>query len=215
MQHQEFELKGSLFKLLPQKALYWPSQDALVIADFHLGKASHFRKSGIPVPFSVFNKNVEGFIKLLQWHKPKLVIFLGDLFHSVHNREWQYFSDILTQFPNTDFTLIKGNHDIMEDSVFSRSGMEVIDRLELENCLLTHEPVEEDVDDKVNLCGHIHPGVVMRGKARQGVKLPCFYFNGKHFILPAFGEFTGTYKMKPETHHRIFVIAENQVISVN
>jgi hypothetical protein len=33
--------------------------------------------------------------------------------------------------------------------------------------------------------------------------------------VPAFGEFTGTYKIKPKADDRVWVIAENKVIEVS
>ncbi len=35
--------------LLPQKAIYWKQQKALIAADVDLGKVGHFRKAGIAV----------------------------------------------------------------------------------------------------------------------------------------------------------------------
>jgi uncharacterized protein len=33
-------------------------------------------------------------------------------------------------------------------------------------------------------------------------------------VLPAFGEFTGTYTVQPKSGDRVFVVAENQVIEM-
>ncbi|MCB0737171.1 MAG: ligase-associated DNA damage response endonuclease PdeM [Bacteroidetes bacterium] len=215
MQHAEWTVNGEELVLLTQKAIWWPTEQALIISDFHLGKASHFRKAGIPVPFSVYYQNIEKFVQLLQWRKPQRVIFLGDLFHSAHNKEWQYFTSVLEQFAHIKFELVLGNHDILDESHFTKSGLKLHTELRIRSFYLTHEPCEEMVPKQVNLCGHIHPSVVMRGKARQGVQLPCFYFNGYNLIMPAFGEFTGSHKMKPSAKHEIFVIAGNKVLKVN
>ena len=40
------------------------------------------------------------------------------------------------------------------------------------------------------LCGHVHPGVVVYGRA-DGARLPCFVIGRRRAILPAFGRLTG------------------------
>ena len=46
----EIELEGEKIALLPERALYWPAQHTLIVADLHWGKAGHFRKNGIAIP---------------------------------------------------------------------------------------------------------------------------------------------------------------------
>jgi metallophosphoesterase superfamily enzyme len=41
------------------------------------------------------------------------------------------------------------------------------------------------------LAGHLHPGVVLGGRAHDRLRLPCFHFGPRSGVLPAFGEFTG------------------------
>ena len=45
-----FNLLNQDLLLLPQKAIYWQQEKALIAADVHLGKVGHFRKAGIAVP---------------------------------------------------------------------------------------------------------------------------------------------------------------------
>ena len=41
---------GESLVLLGERALYWPTRQALLIADLHLGKADVFRRAGIALP---------------------------------------------------------------------------------------------------------------------------------------------------------------------
>lgn len=208
------QIKGLEATLLPQKALLFNKQHVLVIADLHLGKASHFRKSGIAVPNKVYDDNIEVLIKLLQWIKPTEVIFLGDLFHSVHNREWDNFSAVIQQFPHIVFKLIIGNHDILDRRHYQLSKIEVVEEyLDLEEIRLSHEPLENC--PKYNMYGHLHPGVRLVGKGRQSLRLPCFLFRDKDAMLPAFGQFTGLAIQKPKQGESVYVIAENKIICVS
>ncbi|MFY0671882.1 MAG: ligase-associated DNA damage response endonuclease PdeM [Bacteroidia bacterium] len=207
-------LKGCEIELLPQKAMFFTQQNVLVIADLHLGKASHFRKSGIAVPNQVYDQNIENLIRLLQWIKPKEVIFLGDLFHSVHNREWDNFTSVVKQFPSLSFKLIVGNHDILHSSHYQNSGITIIDDfMDLGEIRLSHEPIENC--SKYNVFGHLHPGVRMIGKGKQSLRLPCFYFAENFGVLPAFGTFTGLALQKPKVGERVYVVANNKVLCVS
>ena len=44
------EIQGDELFLLVQKAIYWPKEKLLILSDWHLGKASHFRKEGVYAP---------------------------------------------------------------------------------------------------------------------------------------------------------------------
>src|SRR3569623_749217 len=46
----EVEVFVELFELLPQRAIFWKKEKMLLLADMHLGKVNHFRRSGIPAP---------------------------------------------------------------------------------------------------------------------------------------------------------------------
>lgn len=41
---------GEAVWLLPERALWWPAQRMLMVADAHFGKAATFRARGVPVP---------------------------------------------------------------------------------------------------------------------------------------------------------------------
>ena len=41
---------GQLLMLLPEKCIFLPESDTLLVADVHIGKAVSFRALGVPVP---------------------------------------------------------------------------------------------------------------------------------------------------------------------
>ena len=211
----EIELQGSTVRLLRQKALYIGKSKILCIADLHFGKLSHFRKSGIAVPPRANERNVEVLIDLLNETKPERTIFLGDLFHSHYNDEWEVVGQVLKHFSACSFELVLGNHDIMSKLQYERHRMLVHpERLLLENLVLTHEPMEEIPDSFYNLAGHIHPGARLLGKGRQSMMLPCFYFGKQQGILPAFGAFTGLARISVKKKDRVYVVADEKIIQV-
>ncbi len=215
---QIITLNGQNQRLLPQKAMLWQEQSILIVSDIHLGKVSHFRKSGIAIPNAVQKENIARLNGLLMLYKPNRVIFLGDLFHSVENREWNAFVKWMSKFDNNiRFDLVLGNHDLFEKEKYLNVGLSVFeDRLKIDPFVFTHEPLllNEIGEQEFNICGHIHPCVRLIGKGKQSLRLPCFYFDKKQAILPAFGSFTGTYRIKPSKDSRVFAIADNQVIKI-
>lgn len=211
---KRLEVAGEMMELFPECGLLWTSRRMLLIADLHLGKVNHFRRSGIPVPPRANDKNIEQLVELISYTKPERVVFLGDLFHSHYNSEWEVFGELIRHFVGIDFELVIGNHDIMSDIQYERKGIKVHDQLKLGPFLLTHHPEETMEENYYNLAGHIHPGVRLVGKGRQAMTLPCFYFGKNQGYLPAFGMFTGIARIHPKKDDRIFVIVDNTVVPI-
>jgi DNA ligase-associated metallophosphoesterase len=201
-------------ELLPHKAVLWKEKKLLFIADLHLGKINHFRKSGIPVPTKANDRNLELLIDLLTTTTPERVICLGDLFHSHYNPEWEVFGELIKHFRNMSFELVLGNHDIMSRIQYNRKGITLHDVLRIGPFIFTHHPLEAIERECYNIAGHVHPGVNLRGKGKQSITLPCFYFGECSALLPAFGMFTGLAKIYPKRGDKVFVIVEDRIIEM-
>lgn len=210
----EIIIEGEAVQLLPQKALLLVHHHALLIADLHFGKINHFRKAGIPVPVKANERNTETLIDLINQHRPQRVIFLGDLFHSHYNEEWEVVGQITNHFKNVSFELVIGNHDILSENQYQRHRFKLHEQLKIGNLLLTHEELEEVPINFYNLSGHIHPGVRLHGKGRQSLRLPCFYFGERKGLLPAFGSFTGLASIKPKKGDRVYAIVGEGILLV-
>lgn len=202
------EVKGEKIKLLSQRAIFWERKEMLILSDLHLGKAGHFRKHGIPVSRKIHLTDLHTLEKLIQAHKPKKVILLGDLFHSIENNEWNDFLQFLKVYDLVEFILVEGNHDILSDYPDSLVVQRI---LEVPPFSFTHIREESEL---FNISGHIHPGVSIRGKGRQSITIPCFHFTKAYAILPAFGQFTGVKKIRPKKEDRVFGIADRTIIEL-
>lgn len=205
--------------LLPEKAIYWEEQNAILIADLHLGKITHFRKSGIAVPSGPEHKNWKVLINLIQSYNPNKILILGDLFHSSYNEEWNTFLEVIQIFTEIEWILIKGNHDILSQDKYDTSDLIVYnEKLDLGPFSLIHEPLDEkdiNEDSKYVICGHIHPAIRLQGTGRQSARLPCFYFSENQAILPAFGAFTGMYTIQPKEQDDVFLVVQNKVLNAS
>lgn len=203
--------------LLPEKAIWLAETRTLVMGDLHFGKANHFRRSGLPVPPGANRQNAEVLVTLINTWKPEAIIFLGDLFHSHYNDEWEVVGQIVRHFSASKFYLVRGNHDIMSEQQYQRHNLIVCDHIESGPFYFTHEPMETLLipSGKINVAGHIHPAVHLRGRGRQAITLPCFWLSEKQFILPAFGSFTGFAVVRPQEIDRVFVILENKIMEIS
>jgi uncharacterized protein len=208
------EVNGCVVELLVDKAVYLPHSATLVIADVHLGKARHFRAEGIPFPAAAQHPDYVALGSLFRNRSPKSVVFLGDLFHSRFNADWHLFTQLIEAFPHIAFTLVRGNHDIIDESLFRAVNFRVVDFLEDEFFLYSHDVHPQLPVGKRNLVGHIHPGIALSGLARQRVVLPCFVDTGTVFLLPAFGRLTGLSPVTRSREHNIYAVLPDCVRQV-
>lgn len=212
----EITLKNQHWLLLPEKAVYWKEQNVLILTDPHLGKSGHFRKSGIAAPAQINSSNLARLESLITKFSPREIIILGDLFHSSVNREWFEFEEWRKRFRNISFVLIAGNHDLMDNSFYESAAIEYHDKLVKGPFCLVHDSndLKEVSGQLLTVSGHVHPGVKLKGKGRQSLRLPCFYLSDANIILPAFGAFTGLYTIEPGETDRVFTIADGQVVQI-
>ena len=209
--NQTISILENTFVLHPSGGIYWIQKSILLIADVHLGKVSHFRKHGSAVPFKAIAENFKQLTKLANHFEAKTICFLGDLFHSSLNAEWELFEN-WTNTRSEKIILIAGNHDIINPLKYEKIGIAIYSEIQTNGFLLTHHP--EEREEFFNFCGHIHPGIRMGGLGRQVLKLSCFFKTENQLILPAFGTFTGNYYLEPKAGDKVFAVTKNEVIQV-
>ncbi len=212
------ELANNRLVLLREKAVLLPDEDSLVVSDLHLGKSIHFRKNGIAIPDGATEGTLSALQELLEKYPVGRLIVLGDLFHSDINSDWHLVREFTERYTDTEFLLVRGNHDLFPDKIYHQARFFVEDEYRPgPSLLLSHEPFEgeDPADGMIRLSGHLHPGIVLRGRGRSRLRLPCFWF-GKNFgILPAFGKFTGMKTVKPRPAQHFFPIAEGGIVVLN
>lgn len=193
--------------LLADKAIYWPQQKALLIADVHFGKAAAYRALGQPVPSGTTQKNLERLDALLEKYPTERIIFLGDFLHAPKShapatlatlQHWRQIN------AHIKCILVRGNHDIKAGDPPAYLNIEVVtEPFLLANFALQHIPKAHTTHHV--LAGHIHPTFELLGRGRQRLRLPCFYHEEKFTLLPSFGDFTGGFLIDSAKAKKVFV----------
>jgi DNA ligase-associated metallophosphoesterase len=207
---------GNHFWLSPDRSIFWEEEETLIVSDLHIGKTGHFRKSGIPVSQRVYTEDLQRLLSSILFFKVNQLIIVGDLSHSSSNKELDLFERWRNDFPLLKIHLVKGNHDILNESWYKQCKISVHhEKLCMDQFCFCHDAcMEEQKAGKYIFSGHIHPGVKIRGMAKQSLSFPCFYFAKNFCVLPAFSKFTGLSLIEPEENESVFAIVENDLVKV-
>lgn len=214
--HQAVQVAGSELWLLVEKALWWPAEQVLMVADIHFGKAASYRALGQPVPGGTTAGNLQRLDALLAQLPCRRLIFLGDFLHSREARTartLEALADWRERHAALSVTLVRGNHDKRAGDPPAAWNIEVVaEPLLLGPFALQHEPAP--CPGRHVLAGHLHPAYVLRGRGRQQVRLPCFVIGEGLSLLPSFGSFTGAMTWEVDNGQRIFVVGDGGVWEV-
>jgi DNA ligase-associated metallophosphoesterase len=188
----------------------------LFIADLHLGKAATFRALGQPVPAGTTLRNLARLDQLIERHGPAELVFLGDFLHAAQARTpelllaldaWRGRHEALR------CTLVRGNHDSHAGDPPASLDIAVVDEPHLVGPFACcHHPQRHPTH--FVLAGHLHPACMLRGRGRDSVRLPCFVREGEQAILPAFGEFTGGWRVEAAPGRQFYAIGGDAVWAI-
>lgn len=211
------DCQGERLHLLPERAVWWPSRSSLLVADVHIGKAATFRSLGQPVPAGTTLANLRRLEQLVVRLGASRLIVLGDFLHAPQARQpavLRALADWRARLPHLACTVVEGNHDRRSGRLPPELAIErVPDPLLAGPFALSHgdQSREGAAVEGYVLAGHLHPAYVLRGRAGERLRLPCFLFGASGAILPAFGEFTGHAGISPDPLDRVYVIGDGRV----
>ncbi|MBC7947617.1 MAG: ligase-associated DNA damage response endonuclease PdeM [Chitinophagaceae bacterium] len=201
-----------------ERTLFWENESTLIVADIHAGKTGHFRKAGIGIPQNVYKDDLHRLLTQVLFFKAEKLIIVGDLSHSLVNKELDLFRKWRHDFPSLEVILVKGNHDILGDRWYAESAITVSEQqLLVKNFLFVHDILTSGLQPapgKFVFSGHLHPGITIRGRGRQTLRFPCFYYTPQYCVLPAFSRFTGTFKIEPDKGEKVFAIIDKEIVSL-
>ena len=180
-----FSFAGEEFALVQSRALYWPREQALLVADLHLEKASFYARFGQMLPPYDSRETLERVALALRETGARRVFTLGDNFHDGDgaNRLEPHAAGMLAALTRaTDWVWVTGNHD--DGSTLGTAVAE----LAVSGLLLRHEA--QVGETRPELSGHFHPKLRVSVRGRQIVR-PCAVASETKLILPAYGALTG------------------------
>lgn len=198
---------------MPQRAVWWPEHEMLLVADLHWGKTESFQSRGVAIPSGMLTAELERLADCAHAKDARSIVVLGDLIHDragiteevvVEIAKWRQSFDL-------PLKLVPGNHDrhlahLPESWKIERLEPEVrVGEVELR-----HHPT---CGSSFGFCGHLHPTYVIRGGSDR-VRCPCFHITPDYCVLPAFSEFSSGVQVPKGPRDRIVVIAESTLIEV-
>jgi metallophosphoesterase superfamily enzyme len=79
-----------------------------------------------------------------------------------------------------------------------------------------HDPQDARLAaNTIRMAGHWHPAVLLKGRGRQRLRVPCFWFGKQNALLPAAGAFTGGHVIEPEPGDRVYAWTRDAVWEVS
>lgn len=182
-------------------ALVWPDAETVVVADLHLEKGSGYARHGTLLPPYDTRQTLLRLEEVLNRHRPKRVIALGDSFHdrdapgrlNAEDRAW--LGNLVGAH---DWYWIAGNHD---PSPPSGIGGHCVEALAVGPLMFAH--IASDASFHGEVTGHFHPKAALRLRGRR-IGGRCFVGDETRLILPAFGAYTGGLDVLDPAIDRLF-----------
>ncbi len=197
----EISVNGETLVADPMGALYWPSRQALIVADLHFEKGSSFAGRGLMLPPYDTRTTLKRLAALICRHEPAIVISLGDAFHDgdSEQRMDEADADCLARLVRARrWIWVLGNHDRAPPRRFSG---EACAELRLGSLTLRHEPMAGA--EPGELAGHLHPCARVRTESRIQ-RRRCFATDGSRMVLPAFGAYAGGLNILEDAYAPLF-----------
>src|SRR6187200_1136065 len=173
---------GHDFFASPEGALHWPAEEALLVADLHLEKASWFARLGQFLPPYDSQATLTELAGEAEACGATRLYCLGDSFHDRFgcDRLPAPARELLQSMTSRlDWVWIIGNHD---PGFADHCGGRLAEEVELAGIVLRHEAVRDDPQPEMS--GHFHPKLRVSLSGRS-VSRRCFVVSPTKVILPA------------------------------
>jgi DNA ligase-associated metallophosphoesterase len=179
---------GETFSATASGALFWRSQNALLVADLHLEKASWFARLGQLLPPYDSHATLSALTEEVGRTGAARLYCLGDSFHDRFGcdrlpADSRALLEDLTG--RLDWTWIVGNHD---PGFADHCGGRIVEEEVVGGIVLRHEAIPGDPRPEIS--GHFHPKLRLSLNGRR-ISRRCFVASDRKLILPAFGSLTG------------------------
>ena len=179
---------GETFAASPAGSLFWEAQDALLVADLHLEKASWYANGGQFLPPYDSHATLTALAQEVERTGARRLYCLGDSFHDRFGCDRLPTDSralLQSMTASLDWTWIIGNHD---PGFADHCGGRIVEEAEVGGILLRHEARPDERRPEIS--GHFHPKLRLNLNGRN-IARRCFVASQRKLILPAFGSLTG------------------------
>lgn len=184
MNAHSFSFSGATLDARPDRSLYWPAENLLVVSDLHLGKSERMaRRGGALLPPYETRETLDRLDAAIEATRARTVICLGDSFDdldavlSLSEEETAHLTRLQA---GRRWVWIEGNHD---PGPLDLGGTHLAE-LRIGPLLFRH--IHSGGTGEVS--GHYHPKLRIPGTSAAR---PCFLYDLTALILPSFGAYTG------------------------
>ncbi len=205
----DWQLAGADLVLHGERALFYPAESALLVADTHFGKAALMRRRGLAVPSGQSRDDLQRLSSLIEAFQPQRLIVLGDFFHHRPTPGEPFLDQFpawLAQHSSVSVEAVVGNHDRHAAGV--DIGLQWHDYLDLGPFRLRHEP--EPAAGRHVLAGHLHPVLTLQ-VASDRLRAPVFWFRNQVSVLPSFGALTGGWDLPRKPEGQTVLVVEGEL----
>ncbi len=179
---------GHSFFALPEAALFWPAQRALLVADLHFEKASWFARFGQFLPPHDSAATLDAIEAMVDRTGARTLWSLGDSFHDAGGAarlDGPTRARLEALTARLDWIWITGNHDA---AVTDALGGRLLPEAQVDNVILRHQA--DPADRRPEISGHFHPKFRLSLRGRH-ISRRCFVGSDSKLIMPALGALTG------------------------
>lgn len=187
MNNLPFKFCGASLHALPSGGIWWPIEGLYCASDLHFGKSERLARMGgaLLPPY----ESLETILRLeedLTQLPVRVVVALGDSFDDVAAASG-LSADVVGRIQKLQagrrWIWIAGNHDPAPLAL----GGDHRDEFAIGGLTFRHEAIPGAIGE---VSGHYHPKVRVRHRGGSTSR-PCFLFDKRRLILPAFGTYTG------------------------
>lgn len=201
MTEQPVDLAGARLAARASGALWWPERRLLCVADLHLAKSDRIaRRGGALLPPYETRETLRRLGAEIAALDPKAVLCLGDSFDDMEGPAAlapEEHARLAALAAGRDWLWLAGNHDPDAHGL----GGPRYETLALGPLLFRHEAREGAAPGEIS--GHYHPKLRLSLRAGSLTR-PCFLWDRRRLILPAFGAYTGGLEAAHPSLARLF-----------
>lgn len=167
-------------------ALYSKKQNAIIIADVHIGIEFEYKLKGVNIDIQT-DIILKRCISLIKKYSADTIVIVGDIQHTIfaqkhvqrellqqEHREINYFLKALSELVDT-IHIIKGNHDGLLKSNYAE--IHAAPGIKLDETAFTHGhswPSASIVQTNLIIMGHIHPHIRLLTGIGYTHQYPCW-----------------------------------------